>query len=402
MSTPAIAVLEALALTPRASRSQLADATGLSAATVGRAVDRLRRHGVLREDLRRSASVGRPPRMVELEEHGASVVSVDAGGRTLRAARADLGGTLRARVARPVRDPDSREALIDDLAAIVAEVSQEAPAGSVQAVVAGISGIIDHGAGVVRLAPDLPGLAGVFLARELEARVGRPVAIDNDDLLAAIGEATAGAAMGCRDVVFLSLGYGLGAGLIEAGRPVRGASHAAGAIAYVAPGRLEDRASGRAIPARYRELAASRDAARSTAKVQREATSRRDGHAPLPADAREVFALAAEGDPIARAVVDDAVEGLGDLLVAVAALLDPEVVVVGGGLTEAGPALFGPLARRLASGVPYPPRLAASVLGDAAVLHGAVSVALVLARRRLAGVEPFQRAAAERSAQALI
>ena len=102
--------------------------------------------------------------------------------------------------------------------------------------------------GRVLLSPDLPGLTGLGLAAALEDRLGVPVAIDNDDLLAAIGEAASGAAIGCRDVVFLSLGYGLGAGIIVDGRPVRGAANAAGAIGYHGPGRLEDRASGRAIP----------------------------------------------------------------------------------------------------------------------------------------------------------
>jgi glucokinase len=78
--------------------------------------------------------------------------------------------------------------------------------------------------------------------------------------------------------------------------------------------------------------------------------------------------------------------------------------VVGGGLAQAGPALFGPLEKRLASALPYPPRLAASALQDAAVLHGATSLALALARRRLAGIGPPDRSRPdlERSALQLI
>jgi hypothetical protein len=82
--------------------------------------------------------------------------------------------------------------------------------------------------------------------------------------------------------------------------------------------------------------------------------------------------------------------------------MDPEIIVLGGGLTNAGSALFEPLGRRLSDGVPYPPRLAASVLGDAAVLHGATAMALVLARRRLAGVSPFPGASTARAALSLI
>ncbi len=382
MVTPVVAILEALSSLERATRAELADVTGLSQATVGRAVDQLRRDHVLRESSLSPSGVGRPPRVVELDERATAVVAVDAGGRTLRASLVDLRGNLRARAARPVRDPADGATLTDDLVAIVEEVGRSAVPGAVQAVAAGISGIVDARTGRVLLAPDLPGLAGVELGPELGRRLDRPVAIDNDDLLAAIGEATTGAAIGCRDVVFLSLGYGLGAGLIVAGRPVRGASHAAGAIGYLAPGRLQERSSGRAIVARYEHG--------------------RDPDSGPAIDARTVFQRAAAGDPVAVAVMEDALEGLGDLVIAAAALMDPEVVVLGGGLTNAGPALFDPIGRRLREGVPYPPRLAASVLGDAAVLHGAASMALVLARRRLAGVSPFPRIASKPGALALI
>ena len=387
MSDPTTAILEVLADRPRASRAQLAEATGLSAATVGRVVERLRREGVLREYSFDATGVGRPPRLVELDDDSAFVVGIDAGGRTLRATLADLQGTTRGRLARPTRDPSDRTAVVGDLVALIDDLAASVRPGTVLAVVAGISGIVDHDAGRVLLSPDLPGLDGFDLAAALEARIDRPVSIDNDDLLAAIGEATAGAAVGCRDVAFLSLGYGLGAGLILGGRPIRGASHAAGAIAYLSPGRLEDRASGRAIPARYREALALRPT--------RAGDDADDGPIVTVGDARTVFGLAAAGDATAVQVVNEVVADLGDLAVDVAALLDPEIIVVGGGLAQAGPALFGPLTRRLSEGLPYPPRLAASALQDAAVLHGATSLALAVARRGLAGIDPPARARSE-------
>ena len=380
---PTIAILELLAERPRASRSELVAATGLSAATVGRAVARLRRHGLLREVPLDAAGVGRPPRIVELEDRSAFVVGIDAGGRTLRAGIASLGGRLGTRIARPVRDATDPDALLDDLVALVDALAESVGPGTIQAVVAGISGIVDHANGRVLQAPDLPGLNGIPVAARLATRLELPAAVDNDDLLAAIGEAAAGAAIGCRDVVFLSLGYGLGAGLIVGGRPVRGASHAAGAIAYLGPGRLDERASGRAIPLRYRELSPARPA-------------------PPVADARQVFELAEAGDEAAIQVVGEVVGSLGDLAVDVAALLDPEVIVVGGGLADAGTALFGPLAARLGASLPYPPRLAPSALEDAAVLHGAVSVALGLARRRLAGIAFATGSESNRPALALL
>ncbi len=380
MPDPTIAILEALARRSRASRSELVQATGLSGATVGRTVDRLRREGVVREHPLEAVGVGRPPRVVELDGERACVVGIDAGGRTLRAAVGDLGGTIRARLARPIRDPADAGTLVDDLVDLVVDLGSQVRPGAIKAAAAGISGIVDHRSGRVLLSPDLPGLAGVDLAAALEERLGLPVAIDNDDLLAAIGEASVGAAIGCRDVVFLSLGFGLGAGIIVDGRPVRGIAHAAGAVAYLAPGRLEDRASGRAIPIRYREalIRAARDGRAAELEI--------DGADGPVHDARVVFERAEAGDAVARRVIADVLTDLGDLVVDAGALLDPEVIVIGGGLADAGAAVLDPLERRIQA-LPYPPRLVASVLEDAAVLHGAVSMAVALAQRHIAGVD---------------
>jgi glucokinase len=127
-----------------------------------------------------------------------------------------------------------------------------------------------------------------------------------------------------------------------------------------------------------------------------------DGDRAPIGDARSVFELAVAGDPVAVQVIADVIADLGDLVVDVAALLDPEVIVVGGGLAEAGAALFEPLSERLAAALPYPPRLVPSALEDAAVLHGAVSVALALARRRLAGHPPSPEAETRHLALALL
>lgn len=289
----------------------------------------------------------------------------------LRAVRADLEGVVCAREARPARDTSDAQALLDDLFALVGQVHRsDGSAGPrLLAVVAGVSGIVDHASGRVLVSPDLPGLEGVALAEELGSRLGVPAAIDNDDLLAAIGEASTGAACGCRDVTYLSFGYGLGAGLIVDGRPVRGASSSAGAIAYLSGGGLERRASGRSLPVR---LAEARTAAGFAPAAV--ATSTR-------LDARAVFELAASGEPTAGSVVSEAIRAIGEAVVDVAALLDPEVIVLGGGISSAGGAVLTEVEARLAAALPYPPRIVTSALGDAAVVEGAVSMALALGRR---------------------
>lgn len=301
----------------------------------------------------------------------------------LRAVRADLEGIVRARATRPARDTDDPAALVTDLVALVEDVRDRADGPALLSVVAGISGMVSHEDGRVLVSPDLPGLAGLPLADTLRERLGVPTAIDNDDLLAAIGEASHGAARGRRDVAFLSFGYGLGAGLIVDGRPVRGASSSAGAIAFLSAGRLEQRASGRAIPVRHAEACAL--AGREPSPLSR-------------LDARGVFDLAAAGDPIARDIVDDAVDAIAEAVVDVAALVDPEVIVLGGGLVSGNGPVFAGVQARLADALPYPPLVVPSALGDAAVLQGAVSVALAIGRRELPARGRSTRAEAPRPA----
>jgi predicted NBD/HSP70 family sugar kinase len=353
------------------SRGALADLSGLSPATVSRSLAALLRAGLVQESVAAGDGPGRPARAVELRPDGALVVGIDAGGSMLRAVLADLVGTVRRRVASPARDPRDPALLVADLVDLVrAAIADDDPA-RVLAAAAGISGIVDHASGRVRMSPDLPGLDGVGIAARLAADLGIPVEVDNDDLLAAVGEAAAGAAQGSADVVFLSLGFGLGAGILVDGRPVRGAAHAAGAIGSLGTPALDERASGRAIPGRYREALARTGRAVET-------------HGGAQAlDARAVFERAEAGDPAARAIVADVVAAIADVATDVAALVDPSVIVVGGGLAAGRPLVVQAVEERLAGSVPFPPRVVPSALEGAAVVHGAVALALAHVRSHL-------------------
>lgn len=361
------------------SRSDLAAASGLSPATVSRALASLLRAGLVAESAAAGEGPGRPARSVTLHPDGAFVVGIDAGGSMLRAVLADLVGTIRRRVARPASDPRDPGLLVADLVDLARAAIGDADAGRALAVAAGVSGIVDHASGRVLVSPDLPGLDGVDLAARLSAELGIPVEIDNDDLLAAVGEAAAGAARGSGDVVFLSLGYGLGAGILLDGRPVRGAAHAAGAIGSLGTPPLDERASGRAIPSRY--LAA-------LGRTGRAAGARAVGP---DIDARAVFERAEAGDVTARSTVADVEAAIADVATAVAALVDPSVIVLGGGLVAQRPRLVDAVAEHVAGSVPFPPRVVASELEGAAVAHGAVELALAHVRSHLpdpAGGEP--------------
>lgn len=366
--THVLEVLEVLCQRSVASRSLLAEMTGLSPATISRTIALLRKDGLVIEREVVGQGVGRPARVVHLRAQAAHVLGIDAGGSRVRVLLSDLEGKVHRRVTRSVRAARRPEDVVDAIVELAGEVRDQA-GGRVIAAAAGVSGIVDAPKGTVLLSPDLPTLSGTPTEHMLEQALGVPTVIDNDDLLAAMGEVAFGAAQGCTDVAFISMGHGLGAGLIVGGQPVRGARSSAGAIAYLAPGRLEDRASGRAIPRRY---------------LQRRSIRTSSGRQPQMS-AERVFALAKDGDAIARDVVEEAITAWGDLVVDVAALLDPQIIVVGGGLARSQSDVLDRLDVRLNDALPFPPRLVASDLGEDAVARGAVSLALTLARRRLAG-----------------
>ena len=370
-------LIDALRRRPVASRAELQADTGLSAASISRALSELRRSGLVAEEAAAVSGVGSPPSVVRFRPEAAHVVGIDAGGAWLRVEIVDLAGRFIARSSVTLRGAREPAAIIRRIADVVRTLAARVGARPIAAA-AGVSGIVDAAGGTVLLSPDLPGLNGRDVATMLADRLDMPVAIDNDDLLAAAGEAAFGAAEGCTEVVFLSLGLGLGAGLLVGGRPVRGVRSAAGAIAYFAPGALQDRASGRAIPRRYNER-----------RGERAGTPRRT--------AKRVIELAAAGDADATAVLEDAVDALGALAVNVGALLDPEVIVLGGGLARGMPELVDALATRLRDALPFPPRVVLSALGEDAVARGAGSLALTLGQRQLAGVtaEPGRLGALE-------
>jgi predicted NBD/HSP70 family sugar kinase len=249
------------------------------------------------------------------------------------------------------------------------------PVDGFAAVGVGVPGLVDRAAGTVRHAVNL-GLddTPVPLGEHLRSLAHAPVVVDNDVNLAAVGAAVA---LGCRgDLAYLSVGTGLAAGLVLDGRPRRGAHGAAGEIGHlpVDPqgplcecgqrGCLEVLASGTAIAARW--TAADGDLSATSA----------------------LLAAAAGGDPGAVAVLDDVAGHLAGAVALLAQTVDPEVIVLGGGVAEAGPGLLEAVRRALRSRAARSPVLAAIDLANRVALvpdgvHAGALGAAVFARDHL-------------------
>jgi predicted NBD/HSP70 family sugar kinase len=239
------------------------------------------------------------------------------------------------------------------------------PADALDGAVAGVPGVVESPEGRIELATNIPGLQGRVIGPELELSLGVPVTLENDVNLAAIGEQSRGVAQGVEDFVFLSVGTGLGAGLMLRGELHRGHHGAAGEVDYaLGEGHYDQRADDPAATGVSAYAAALAAEGRLATRL-----------AP-PYDARAIFGTARAGDELALAVVAEEARRIARHVVPIAAVADVELVVLGGGIGVNGDLLLAPIRELLAQRCPYPPRVEVSSLGDAAVLTGALAFGL--------------------------
>ena len=291
------------------------------------------------------------------------MLGLDLGARFLRGAICDLGGRVRARQDIELGAPEA-----DTAFAAIAELRDSLLRTSgldgvaVDGAVMGIPGAVDAESGRVSLVENVRGLEDRDVRGELAERLGLPVTIENDINLAAVGERWRGVAQGVDDFAFLSIGTGLGCGVVLRGELHRGHNGAAGELDYVRAGIGDqfDPCAGAVSTLAARLIAT--DGARTSL-------------AP-PFDARAIFAAARQGDETAAAIVDEEARRIAMHIVPLAAVTDVELVVLGGGLGANGDLLLGPVRERLREWLPYPPRVEVSSLGDAAVLTGAIATGL--------------------------
>jgi glucokinase len=311
------------------------------------------------------------------------VVGLDVGGTKVLGRVVDLGAPTVAVVEQRMATPVGPEALVGGIVGLVADLTERATAlgsRSPVAVGVGIPGLVGRD-GVVRLAPHLPGVTDLDVGGALSAALDLPVAVDNDANCAGLAEVRIGVATGLDDVAVVTLGTGIGAGFVVAGRLLRGARGFAGEA-----GHLQVERDGLPCPCGKRGCWERYASGSGLALLAREVA--RDGGAPglcgLPGapeaiSGEAVVALARTGDPDALAVLDRFAWWVGVGLAGLIDLLDPEVVVIGGGVIEAGDLVLDPVRRHVAPLVlgrghrPLPGIRAAS-LGSAA---GAIGAALL-------------------------
>ncbi|MGN9845916.1 ROK family protein [Nonomuraea sp. H19] len=345
-----------------ASRADLAKVTGLSKPTVSAALAGLEEDGLVHLVGEVSGRPGPVTSLYDMNAGSAHVAGIDIGRDWNRVAVADLRGAF---VGRKDGRNDARNTA--DLARHVRELAHAAAAeaglqwSAITCAVAGTPGVYDPVAGRLDFAYNLP---GADLVQHLRSALESDLVIENDINLAAVGEHAYGEGRGKGHFALVSVGTGVGMGIVINGELYVGARGAAGEVSYL-PTTEDPAAEDDPVALEH----GSTEAVASAPGVVRAARA-----AGLDlASAKEVFEAAGRGDPTALAVVEAEGRRIGGLVVAVAAVLDPEVIVLSGGVGRNLDLLGGAIERRVAGLGPLRPQVVASALGDSGVLLGAVA-----------------------------
>lgn len=324
-------VVRAVRMAGSLTQAEIARSTGLSAATVSNIVRELKDGGTV--DVTPTSAGGRRARSVSLSGDAGIVIGVDFGHTHLRVAVGNLAHQVLAEEAEPLDVDASAAEGFDRAERLVSRLIETTGIGrdKVIGVGLGVPGPIDVSSGTLGSTSILPGWSGINPAEELSARLGVPVHVDNDANLGALGELVWGSGRGVRDLAYIKVASGVGAGLVIDGRVYRGPGGTAGEIGHIT---LDE--SGPVCRCGNRGCLETFTAARYVLPLLW------PSHGP-DLTLERVVQLAREGDPGCRRVVADVGRHIGSGVANLCNLLNPSRVVLGGDLAEAGELVLSPI-----------------------------------------------------------
>lgn len=270
-------------------------------------------------------------------------IALDLGGTQIRCALVDGQGRILARMSVLTQAEEGLEAVLARLEGAIRWALKEAPGEGPVAIGVAVPGPVDPRRGTVRFAPNLPGWLDIPLQEILEEAIRLPLYVGNDANLAALAEERFGAGRGREDIIYLTLSTGIGGGVISGGKLVLGSHGLACEPGHMVlepkgprcgcgkRGCLEALASGRAI---------AREARKALAKGEPSLLPELVGGDPQRVDARIVAEAARQGDALAQTIYQRAGFYVGLGIVNLMHLFNPEVAILGGGVSRAGELLF--------------------------------------------------------------
>ena len=324
-------VVRAVRLAGSLTQAEIARTTGLSAATVSNIVRELRDNGTVQ--VTPTSSGGRRARSVALSGDAGIVVGVDFGHSHLRVAVGNLAHQVLAEQSEPIDVDASAAEGFDRAEQLVGRLVESTGIGrdKVLGVGLGVPGPIDVESGTLGSTAILPGWSGTNPRQELAGRLGVPVQVDNDANLGALGELVWGAGRGVRDLAYIKVASGVGAGLVVDGRIYRGPGGTAGEIGHIT---LDE--AGPVCRCGNRGCLETFTAARYVLELLR---GSHGDQLTIP----KMVQLGREGDPGCRRVIGDVGRHIGMGVASLCNLLNPSRVVLGGDLAEAGELVLGPI-----------------------------------------------------------
>lgn len=280
-------------------------------------------------------------------------IGIDVGGTNVKIALVDKSGKIIYSNSVPTYAKMGYEYTVNNIKQAIKDLMKETNTTSkdIDGIGFDFPGQVDYKTGVVKLAPNIPGWVNVPIAQMIEEEFNIPTRIDNDVRCAALGEMKFGAGKGCENFVCITVGTGIGSGLVINGQLVRGASNAAGEIGHIKlqmkdglicgcgdTGCLEAYASGPSI------VAMAQDYIKGGKSTKFREMAAAEGGEITP----YMVAKAAEaGDPVAKRIFEIVGEYIGIGLTSVINLLNPEKVIIGGGVAEAGDLLLNPIRKTI-------------------------------------------------------
>lgn len=278
-------------------------------------------------------------------------IGIDVGGTNVKIALVDEKGKIIYSNSVPTYAKMGYEYTVNNIKQAIRDLMKETNTTekNIEGIGFDFPGQVDCKTGVVKLAPNIPGWVNVPIAQMIEEEFHIPTRIDNDVRCAALGELKFGAGKGCENFVCITVGTGIGSGLVINGKVVRGASNAAGEIGHIKlqmtngpicgcgdTGCLEAFASGPSI------IAMAQDYIKGGKSTKFREMAAAEGGEITP---YMVAKAAEEGDPVAKRIFEIVGEYIGIGLTSVINLLNPEKVIIGGGVAEAGELLLEPIRR---------------------------------------------------------
>ena len=375
-------VLDAVRLGGYRSRADLARGMGLSRAAVAQLVAVLTEHGLIEESGVEPSTGGRPPRSLRFRSEAGYLLTADLGATSIDVAATDLSARVLGHHAEAADIGAGPEAILGRVESLFAELQSAlgSDAGDLWGIGIGVPGPVEFSTGRPISPPIMPGWDRYPVRDRLAARFSAPVWVDNDVNIMAIGEWRAGVAQGHRNVVWVKIGTGIGAGLISDNVPHRGAQGAAGDVGHIQIaeegvvcrcgniGCLEALAGGAAI-ARDAENAGRSGRSRWLAEV-----IARDE----PVTALSVAEGASHGDVACVELIQRSGRLVGHVLATMVNLFNPSLVVIGGGVSKVGRQLLATIRenvyRRSLPLATQDLQIVSSGLGDMAGVVGAAAM----------------------------